>query len=141
MQIWWYDMMLEMIIAHTVWGNGKDWLNLAELFACQVVGNKSGYISTEGQGTEFHMDECCIYNAVYIGPWWERIGGWKISLNFVWSKMNWQRYGVGVICLWAWIVHDVLKRLFSRHESFQHLCQNNWPKIWGFICVIWHLFQ
>ena len=30
-----------MIIAHTVLGNGKEWLNLAGLPAYQVVGNKS----------------------------------------------------------------------------------------------------
>lgn len=70
-------MMMDMIIAHTVWGNGKESLNLAEVFACQVVGNKSEYISTEGQGREFQMGECCIYNAVYIGLWWERVDGWK----------------------------------------------------------------
>ena len=34
-------MKLNMIIAHTVLGNGKEWLNLAGLPAYQVFENKS----------------------------------------------------------------------------------------------------
>ena len=83
---------MNMIIAHTVWGNGKEWLNLAELFACQMVGNKSEYISTEGQGREFQIGECCIYDAIYIGPCWARVGGWKredlILCEVKWIAIN-----------------------------------------------------
>ena len=33
------NMKMVMVIAHTVWGNGKEWLKAAGLPVCPVVGN------------------------------------------------------------------------------------------------------